>query len=296
MTIVNAAVDFITSNIESGRTTALLMRKNGESDASIEVAAGLPGQKPSNMHLDTAVEAICAELACRGYGDVQLLPPGSELPRVPNPRVVPIVTYGMTGLGHYEAYESLFAVHAYHISPEAIRSAAFDDLPPSQRPRVTFQKGKSRELDWSESPDVAPERRRRAQLMYERLELDVTAQAIMRVRPTIWPRLVVVNVRYKADHFLGRTTPVQNLSEWRIRVGLGTTTEIRRGQQAACLRRLLDGGMGLTEAAEQIGIGRTKAQELRSEYFPEVELNLGRPALTTGLQTVTSSGNCSEST
>lgn len=265
--IVNFTVDIILNRIDGNLTTALLMRTDHPDDP-----------REGRQFLSRSVALLMAEFHRRGVIDVTFLPPGADLPDVPDPRCIPIVTYGMAGLNIFERYEALIAMHAYHIAPEAIANSAFDYLPPSKRPRLKFVKGDLRRLDWSHLPGVTAEMRQTAEAMFVRLEIDATLQAAARVRFTIRPRLLILNARFNLAPYVGRVTSVQNLSHARIVLGLhADTRQPRREQQARALRTHLEGGGTLSSAAKSLGISRRTATSLHAEFGGSWQVLKGRP-------------------
>ncbi len=267
-------------------STAVLMRKDsdaeqeGDSDGRVALKPGEVDQR--DQHMTNAIQLLKKELGKRGYGKVEFLCPGDEMPAVPDPWKIAIVTYGMTGLGFYEHYQGLYAVHAYHVSPASIRDAAFASMPPSQRPEVRFTQGAVRRLDWSHARQTSKALRRRAQLMYERLELDVTAQAIMRVRPSIWPRDIVINVRVDPTRLVGPVFSSHGSTSVRRKMGMpADTRDFRRQQQTEALKSMLLAGRTVMGAAKTLGISLRKAQNLRADLGPDVQVRIGRPSSST---------------
>jgi hypothetical protein len=185
----------------------------------------------------------------------------------------------MAGLGRFEDYEAIFAVHAYHIDPKVLADHAYDDLPPSLRPSLAFARGRRRFLDWSKSPTTSPELRRRADLMLERMEIDTTVQAIQRIRCGIKPRLVIANMRCDPKPYLGKVETAQNLTAVRLMLGLPLDTRTsRQQQQAAAVGALIAQGQTLAGAAVVMGLSRTTVTTLRSTYGSSWTVPKGRPS------------------
>jgi hypothetical protein len=264
--IVNFIVDLLSTRIQAGKTTALLMRTDH------------PGEAPDRQFLTRGIASLSAELHLRGLQDIEFRRPGSDLPEVPHPRCVPIVTYGMAGLGHYEHYQALIAMHAYHVDPRAISDQAFDFQAPSLRPALAIAKGDVRRLDWKHLAATDRDVRRRAEAMFVRLEIDPTLQAAARVRFTIRPRLVILNARFRLEPYVGKVELAQNLTHARFLLGLPSDTRVvRQRQQADALGRLIGEGHTLTSAADVLGISRRSATSIRAVFGRDWLLPMGRP-------------------
>lgn len=260
--IVNFTADLLISRRSQGRSTALLMRKDNE----------------KAKWMTSFIDDLMKEVEKRVVAPFKILLPGDSIPETPAADEVAVITYGMTGLGDYENFQGLVAVHAFHLNPEAIADSAFNDRPPSKRPRLTFAKGSDRRFDWSGQRSVSQEDREKAEAMLYRMELDATAQAVHRVRPAIHPRLIITNIRTDPTPLLGPVTSVKNLNELRVRLHLPTDTRDARSEtQARALIELVKAGVTVTEAAERLGIGRTKAQELLKKYGADLPVRKGRP-------------------
>lgn len=261
--IVNFTVDVLARRRSEGFSSALLMRKDAEG---------------GRAYMSEFIKAFEMEVAHRGMAPFSILRPGEPIPSKPSPSEVGVVTYGMTGLGCYEHFQTLVAVHAYHVSPDAIRDAAFDDLPPSKRPLLSMKKGDVRKLDFGSGPLLSEEMQQRANLTMFRMEVDVTAQAVHRVRPALHPRLIVLNMRTDPRMVFGRAVQVKNLSEARVHLQLPESTSAsRRESQAKALGDLVSRGVTITDAAEQLGISRSTASSLRKDFGGTWEVPKGRP-------------------
>jgi hypothetical protein len=257
--------------IQAGKTVALVTRKLKEDNPMAPPAkAGKVGGKGKKSRpgvtSQQALQVFTERLESNLQRTVTIIHrPPSDAERA-DPYVIPVITYGMIGLGSYESYDYALGLLAYHVPIEAIVDQALSHLPPSARGKYVMSKSDVRVPVLVSGPQSSDNLRRIFD-MYRFLEADVTLQAFGRVRYTIRPRGVFMNLRFRTDDFIPRVVTVEKPSELRALFHLRPEARMdaHRRQLTAILEVRNRGGT-MAEAARAAGISVATAERLVQKH------------------------------
>ena len=225
----------IVRNIEAGRTTLLISRKK----TKWLCAAGIEKQL---RRMGCAAEV-------RWQDDAQL-------PERPDPRVIPLIHYGLVGVNDYAEYDAAYCLNGYYLSAETLRKRLEEVDPSYLDIRLEIESGPSR-VRRAVARKATPHSKQleaQANQFLRRLEIDPVIQAIGRVRFATRPREVVMFQMADLSHEVPQCESVATLELLRQRMGLGRPQARRASAQAAELVRLRSEGLSVLEAAERVGV------------------------------------------
>jgi hypothetical protein len=180
--ILDFFAELISRNIRAGKRTLLVARK---------------------VFRRRCAGRLRQRLAELGVGPVRVVTGGWDRHDLADPRTLPLINYGVSGVNRFQGYESVYCLTGYYVGPDAVRQAVHDFDGSAERYAIT--------VGWAGSP---PRRRARvalpdgretnlpriAQLVLEQREADVVLQAVGRVRPFTRPREVIT---FQADELPG---------------------------------------------------------------------------------------------
>ncbi|QDU19439.1 helix-turn-helix domain-containing protein [Urbifossiella limnaea] len=200
-------------------------------------------------------------------GTVRVVTKGWERYDLTDPRVIPLITYGVSGINRFELHDAVYCLTGYYAAPAAVECLVNDFEPAGRRVavRLTFGTNPPRRAAVVEDPAVAntivPQL---AAWALEQKEADVVVQAVGRVRPFTRPREVVtfqVGALPGAPYDLEFRSP----AELRAHFGLPTPAERRlaaRVDQAAEAARLRAGGTTRREIGAALGVSLATVKRL----------------------------------
>jgi hypothetical protein len=235
----DAVLDFfahkIARNIAEGRRTLLVARKK---------FAGLCRTR------------LRQRLADLGAGPVKIVAGGWKKHNVADPRVIPLVGYGISGLNLFQDFHSAYCLTGYYISDLTLARAVQDmdatpdrfpisidsgGYPRQRRARVQLPDGRATLLPFI------------AQATLDQKEGDVVVQAVGRVRPFTRPREVITlhagplpGVRYAADF--------QSLAQARNFFHIPTPKQSDRASKTDQARQLRAQGKSNRQIAKELGV------------------------------------------
>jgi Helix-turn-helix domain of resolvase len=176
-----------------------------------------------------------------------------------DPRVVPLINYGISGVNRFQHCESVYCLTGYYISAAVLAQAVQDLDPTIDRFQITIDcRGDPRQRQarihlpddrQTILPDIT-------QAMLEQKEADVVVQAVGRARPFTRPREVITfhtgplpGVRYDVQF--------RSLTQARHFFGLLTPKKAEMASKAAQVRRLKAAGHSNTQIAKQLCVSRS---------------------------------------
>lgn len=220
-------------------------------------------------HVETCKEALETMLAEIGI-HVRIVSCGDwgELPRVPDPRIVPILHYGMVGTNSFEQYESALCLNGFYTRKRIIEKALQEADPIRGRVPMELETpaGRQRRV----VPKVYTEKS--GTLTYlgaiylHKLEIDPVIQAVGRVRPMTKPRTVVMFAQHDLSQDLPGVQAVKTQEEARALLGVPSLSEIRRFREALQVEGMLAEGMTYKAAGKALGFCRETAHR-RMEHL-----------------------------
>jgi hypothetical protein len=209
----------IARNVVAGKRTLLVSRK---------CFVGLCQRRLKKLLADTP------------GGPVQIISKNWDRHGLLDPRVIPLISYGMVGLNQFEHVEAAYCLNSYFVAAEAVAQVVHDIEATPERYPVTIQRvgNPPRRAARVEIPDghltAMP---RVAEEAHVELEANVVVQAVGRVRPFTSPREVITmsvgplpGVKY--------TREFCRLAEAREFFGVPTAAEQSRSERAETIRQL----------------------------------------------------------
>lgn len=185
----------------------------------------------------------------------------SRLPERPDPRVIPIIHYGMMGVNDFEEYESVYCASSYYVNGRELNRAVQETQPKRDRVRlqIVYDSGRNREV--VVAPGEGPDRgyARLGNTVLRRLEVDPVIQAAGRVRFLTRPREVVFFQMNDIAAEVGECRDVSSLAELREILGVVSGPELGTRIQGQELLALREQGVPMTEAARRLGLSRRTA-------------------------------------
>ncbi|HEX4610598.1 MAG TPA: helix-turn-helix domain-containing protein [Urbifossiella sp.] len=176
-----------------------------------------------------------------------------------DPRTVPLITYGISGVNRFEGHHTVYCLTGYYTARAAVEVLVNDIEPPSRQfpVELTFGTRPPRRAavvsDPAAAVTIVPAL---ARWTLEQKEGDVVVQAVGRVRPFTRPREVVT---FQVGDLPGVTYDhqVTNLAGLRAHFGLPTPGQLRRADTAdrsAVAARLKAEGKTRKEIAAELGV------------------------------------------
>ena len=239
-------------NILEGRSSLVICRKKRRQECATYLADRLFGW---------------------GFGVEFVFEARDRLPDVPDPRVVPVLHYGIRGVNEFQEYDSAYCLDSYYVSTQELNRSVQEFEPESFRVdlrlvHVRGQRLRRVELASREDPDL--DRTWLANIYLRKLEVDPVIQAAGRVRFQTMPREVVTFQMHDMGQDIPGCEEVSSLSELRDALGLPRAREIDKSQRAFRGRELMSQGLTAKQAADRLGIGRsTLFDALKEAESPE---------------------------
>lgn len=181
----------------------------------------------------------------------------SALPAAPDPRVIPVLHYGVHGVNCFSEYSSAYCLTGFYVPSGELNRRVQEDQPEEERVdlRVVWGPDMIRRV---QSPTWAPESSRGevANLALRTLEVDPVVQAVGRVRCLTKPREVVCFAMHDLTPDLGPVTVVRSLAALRKAMGIPSAAEVDHaleGERVAVLRAQ---GRTTAEIAAELGVSR----------------------------------------
>lgn len=235
--ILDSFALLIARNVLEGRTTVVISRKK--------------------------TKAFCAKylqerLAGWGLEVTFLAKEGAVLPATPNPRIIPVLHYGILGTNDYSEYESAYCLNSYYVSPNTLNDNLQEFEPETYRVRLGIRSGpdRKRRVVIEKRADGDAARLHLAQLYLNKLEVDPVIQVAGRVRFMTKAREVVFFQMADLGAEVEGCRDVRSLGELREEMGLPDPKDVDRLVEGKSGRRLMQEGLTAAEAADRLGISR----------------------------------------
>jgi hypothetical protein len=140
------------------------------------------------------VQGLRARLGRLGVGPVRVVTGGWARHDLTDPRTLPLITYGISGVNIFQDFDAAYCLTGYYTTADAVAQAVHDiEASPERYPvRLELAGRPPRRRARVELPDgretIVP---RIAELVLAQKEADVVVQAVGRVRPFTRPREVI---------------------------------------------------------------------------------------------------------
>lgn len=234
-----ALLDFfaalVARNVRAGRRTLLVTRKRFR---------------------DLCRDGLECRLGAMDLGPVRIITDGWERTDLSDPRILPLIGYGISGVNRFEEFEAAYCLNSYYVSAATI-SETVQDLDATElrfSVRIVMQGDPPRRTVRVEMPDdresILP---RLAVWTHEQKEADVVLQAVGRVRPFTRPRQVITfqagmlpGVRYAHEWV--------SLAQARAHFAIPTRRRYEADASSIEIRRLRGLGLGLRAIGERMGV------------------------------------------
>jgi len=244
--ILDTFAVLILRNIIEGRSTLLISRQKRK---------------------DLCAEYLTKRLA--GWGcPVQIAVDGYEdLPETPNPKIIPLIHYGMLGVNDFREYEAALGLNSYYVPSTELNRALQEAEPEYFRHEVQIVSGPEMRRH-VEIVDREPEVLSRTQLAdfyLRKLEVDPALQVAGRVRFPVLPRLVVFSQMHDLSPDVGPVEEVRSLVGLREALGIPSAREIDTHLEERRIQDLASQGHTQEEIAVRLGVSaRTIRRRLGS--------------------------------
>lgn len=242
----------IARNVAEGRTTTVVTRKK---------------------FVGLCTEGLTERLRALG---VRFSPAPFDNLGPPDPRVVPVVTYGMLGINALADYDTCYCLNGFYVATPVLNEAVQGAVPEHLKTPLEVY------------TTAAGERRTRfadpafrnesflgvADACLRKLELEPALQAVARVRFNVRPREVWFFTTHDVQAAVGAPVrEVASLAEAYRAAGVVRLRLAARAEAVERLRALMDGGKSLRKAAEELGLSReTASRWLRQAKCPKTPL------------------------
>jgi hypothetical protein len=225
----------IAANIQAGKRTLLICRKRFRDFCSAELTRRLQ------------------EL---GYHDVRIVTKGWDRLTLDNPRLLPLITYGICGVNRFEHFDAAHCLTGYYINDSILIRTVYDIDATTDRFPITIRSEGTprRRIAHVELPDQRePITPLIAQEVLVQKEADVVLQAVGRVRPFTRPREIIT---FQADILPGVTYSFAfpSIAGIRSYFQIPTRGELKRQNLATRIAELRQQGRTQEEAGSQLGI------------------------------------------
>ncbi len=226
----------IMRNVSEGRTTLLVSKKKSKQ--------------------------LCADYLTRrlaGWGvSVRFVIDGDPLPAVPDPRVIPIIHYGVLGVNDYTEYQSCYCLNSYYIRASELNRTVQEFEPKHFRTEleIVTTPDRRREVRVSTTDATDAERAWLGGIYLRKLEVDPVIQAGGRVRFLTKPREVVFFQMNDLERDLGPIREVGSLAGLREVLGIPSAREIDDAVDSRRAADLMASGKTAAEAAQIMGFSR----------------------------------------
>lgn len=224
-------------NIASGRSTLLVSRKNRK---------------------EFCAEKLRAVLSAWGL-EVRFVTDGYEvLPTTPDPRMIPIIHYGILGTNNFTSYESAFCLNSFYISETDLERYINEAEPERFKLgfKITSGTRMLRQVELEHPLPASADIVAIAAQYHRHLEVDPVIQAVGRVRYATLPREIVL---FQMNDFHGDIDEygdVTSIVALRDALDLPSPKEITQSIEAAKLRISRGNGLTADEAAKALGMSR----------------------------------------
>lgn len=210
---------------------------------------------------------LTTRLSDLGVGPVRVVTDRWDEHDLTDPRTLPLITYGVSGINRFEHCDAAYCLTGYYTAPAAVEELVNDLEAPANRVtiRLGFTGVPARRTATVEDPaalhTVVPELARWA---LAQKEADVVVQAVGRVRPFTRPREVIT---FQSGDLPGVSYDREflTLGEARQHFALVTTRRGHMNARAVEARRLCDGGL----TWEQIGATMKVSRATVARYLSD---------------------------
>lgn len=185
-----------------------------------------------------------------------------RLPAAPDPRIIPVLHYGIRGVNDFEEYEAAYCLDSFYVNSRVLNRMVQEFEPETFRVELTIvhkagQRVRRVELVHRTDPDL--DRVWLGNIHLRKLEVDPVIQAAGRVRFLTRPREVVLFQMHDLAREIVGCREVGTLVQLRDALGLPTALEIDEQVEAARIRELVSQGITVEEAGARLGISRRTA-------------------------------------
>jgi hypothetical protein len=234
-----AILDFfaalIARNLRAGKRTLLITRKTFV------------------LRCRTYLSRRLAELV---VGKVQIITGGWERYDLTDPRILPLINYGISGVNRFQEYDAAYCLTAYYVGAQAVAQVVQDIDSSDERYRITLDcvgkppRRRARIALPDQRETVLP---RIVQWALEQKEADVVVQAVGRVRPFTKPREIIT---FQAGELprVKYTREFQSLAQARAHFKVSTARRATADDKAAQAQRLKRLGLSHSKIATQMGV------------------------------------------
>jgi hypothetical protein len=235
--ILDTIALLIARNISEGRSTLLLSRKKSKTFCAKYLEGRLRGW------------GLIVRFSTERHDD---------LPSPPDPRVIPVLHYGILGVNDFTEYQSAYALNSFYISANELNRHVQESEPGEFRVRLKIVSGPEmmRRVEIEESGVADLDRTMLGNIYLRKLEVDPVIQAAGRVRFLTRAREVVFFQMHDLSRDLGECEDVRTLRALREKLGLPGSQEVDSIVRAARAQELMANGFTAKEAAIQLEISR----------------------------------------
>lgn len=243
----------IARNVGTGTSTLLISRKKSKELCASYLSGRL------------AAWGITVKFACEDY---------SGLPPSPDPRVIPVIHYGVLGVNDFTEYQAAYCINSYYISAHELTRVTQEATPRVDRVSLAIDSDRDlvRRARVSEGPDPGGVLAHTANIYLRKLELDPVIQAAGRVRFATKPREVVFFQMADLSPLVGDHEVVRTAAQLRGALGIPAARDVDQHLEAVAITEALQAGHTAPDVAAQAGISlrtlRRRVAQLRSANSP----------------------------
>jgi hypothetical protein len=234
--ILDTFAVLIARNVLEGRTTLVVSKKRSKK---------------------LCADYLTNRLAAWGV-EVRFVLDGDPLPPSPDPRIIPIIHFGVLGVNNYTEYQTGYCLNSYYIRASELNRTVQEFEPKHFRTEleIVTTPDRRREVRVATTEVTDAEREWLGEVYLRKLEVDPVIQAAGRVRFLTKPREVVFFQMNDLEHDLGPIREVCSLSELRDVLGVPSARDLDDAADGCRAAELMAEGKTAAEAAQIMGFSR----------------------------------------
>lgn len=242
---------------------------------AVRIAQNIAAGKTTLLVAKLDTKELCAELLTANLAQcgvsAELIIDLNAVPSQPNPKVIPIIHFGLLGINQFSAYETCYCLNSYYLRNDSINSYVFDGVPPDRQPKIAiYNNALGHRHAVTEDEQVTDQTIDIFNEYIDCYEAGAVTQIVGRVRQYCNPREIIMMQRHNFAHnYDGNYHEFKTLAQVREFLAIPPFKQFMREHRARQLKTHLALGLSLTKAAEAMGITKSTASKwLSGKKYP----------------------------
>jgi hypothetical protein len=242
--ILDVIAVLLARNIVNGRSTVLVAKKQWKTKC-----AQMLGDRLARW-------GFSVQFATERY---------DELPKHPEPCIVPVLHYGIMGVNDFAEYDAAYCATSFYVPSPAVHESFSDTMPEVEGFGLTIESVPDRiRRAYLRGSPSSPDVEELAQMHLRMLEVDPVVQVVGRVRFMTKPREVLFFAMHDFAADVGPHQIVRSLAELREVFDLPEARDIDHEIERLRIEQLTGEGMTAEKVAEILRISRSTVFNRRS--------------------------------